>query len=97
MPITPLEHFTKSSIQKSQGQKFPDSLAVKDLCCHYCGLIPSLETSACCEHGQKQTQKTKKKERIFRLGAVETNLTRNHEVASLILGLTRWVKDPALP
>ena len=30
-------------------------------------------------------------------GAVETNLTRNHEVADSIPGLTQWVMDPVLP
>ena len=30
-------------------------------------------------------------------GAVETNPTRNHEVAGLIPGLIQWVKDPVLP
>ena len=29
-------------------------------------------------------------------GAVEMNLTRNHEVAGSTPGLTRWVKDPVL-
>ena len=29
-------------------------------------------------------------------GTVETNPTRNHEVAGSILGLTPWVTDPAL-
>ena len=29
-------------------------------------------------------------------GALETNLTRNNEVAGLMPGLAQWVKDPEL-
>ena len=41
--------------------------------------------------------KTENKKRSSHHGAAETNPTRDHEVASLIPGLTQWVKDPALP
>ena len=34
--------------------------------------------------------------RSSRHGAVETNLTRNHEVSGSTPGLTQWVKDLAL-
>ena len=34
--------------------------------------------------------------RSSRLGAVEMNPTRNHEVEGLIPGLAQWVKDLAL-
>ena len=40
---------------------------------------------------------TKRERRSSHCGSMETNLTGNHEDASLIPGLAQWVKDPALP
>ena len=39
----------------------------------------------------------KEKCRSSHRGAVEMNLTKNHEVAGLIPVLAQWVKDPWLP
>ena len=38
----------------------------------------------------------KNERRSSHRGSAETNLTKIHEVVGLILGLTQWVKDPAL-
>ena len=46
------------------------------------------------ENSMEGPQKTKT--RSSHHGAVETNLTRNHEVVISIPGLTQWVRDPAL-
>ena len=66
-------------------------------------------TSKCEKYAQRDSGKSNENEeeiyhflkiglrRRSRPGAAKTNPTRNHEAASLIPGLTQWVKDPALP
>ena len=49
----------------------------------------------------KNTNNNKKKRNVkwwsSHCGAVEMNLSRNHEVVGLIPGLAQWVKDLAFP
>ena len=61
-------------------------------------LTSSLGTSICHGCGPKKTKKKKKKKtsRSSHLGSVETNLTRNPEVAGSIPGFAQWLKDPEL-
>ena len=42
-------------------------------------------------------QRNSKKKGVPVVAQWLTNLTRNHEVAGLIPGLTQWVEDSALP
>ena len=48
------------------------------------------------ERRKERSKQASKQARSSHHGTVETNLTRNHEVAGWIPGLVRWVKDLAL-
>ena len=60
-------------------------------------LVPIPVSSPPTDEWQKQTNKQKKHIWSSCHGAVETNLTRTHQVASLIPDLAQWVRDRALP
>ena len=48
-------------------------------------------------HTPKKKKRERERERDPIMAQWLTSLTRNHEVAGLIPGLTQWVEDPALP
>ena len=61
--------------------------------------VISMEMVSKAQDGMDSLRKLRVKKRVqgsSHCGAAETNLTRNCEVAGLILGLAQWVEDPAL-